>query len=530
MTTYVERGKATGRGRLLRIAVVLGVVVALAAGLSAMWLYTRLHASLPRLEGELALPGLAALVRVERDARGVPIVRGSDRLDVARATGFLHAQERFFQMDLLRRRAAGELAELFGEAALEADREVRVFRLRAVARRALDAARPDERNVLEAYAEEGVNGGLDALGAAPFEYLLLGEEPRAWRAEDSPLCALAMFLTLQGGLPRNESALAVMHELLPPELAEFLSPRGTEWDAPLEGEPFVQPPVPGPEVLDLRRSPRAVDRLSAAAAAPVVLAGPEEAVVAGSDNWAVAGTHTIHGGALWPTTCTSTCRSRTPGIEPRSSGPGGDGDRRASGVTLPGGAPRSSRAATATWPGASRTATATAADLVAARAPTRTTRTSYRTPAGPAAARARRPSRSASADAADATARGALRLSGSRVVDRGPPWVRRRALRWVPHLDGRAQPAALARLEPRAPPLTRRSPPPSGWRSAAPELRLRRSAPVGSAGPSSAASPAASASTAGGRRSWADGAPTVGRLASLRRVPARRRPSEWLRL
>ena len=68
----------------------------------------------------LAAPAAAGPVRVERDARGVPVVRGSSRLDVARATGFLHAQERFFQMDLLRRSAAGELAEIFAESALVA--------------------------------------------------------------------------------------------------------------------------------------------------------------------------------------------------------------------------------------------------------------------------------------------------------------------------------------------------------------------------------------------------------------------------
>ncbi len=440
MTTNVERGNPAGRRRFLRAAVVLGVVLALAAGLPAAWLSIRLRASLPQLEGELALSGLTAPVRVERDAQGVPVVRGTDRLDVARATGFLHAQERFFQMDLLRRRAAGELAELFGEAALEADREVRVFRLRAVARRALDAARPDERRVLEAYAE-GVNGGLQALGAPPFEYLLLGEEPRAWRAEDVPLCALAMFLTLQGGLPRNESALGVMHDVLPPELFGFLSPRGTEWDAPLEGEPFVQPPVPGPEILDLRRAPGTVDRLSAAAAAPVALAGPEEAVVAGSNSWAVAGTHTAHGGALLANDMHLGLSIPNTWYRAALVFPGVDGDQRVSGVMLPG-MPLVVAGSNGHVAWGFTNSQGDWADLVVLESDPDEPE-SYFTPGGPRKLE-RHTETIRVKDAAEVTVEVLETLWGP-VVDedhRG----RRRALRWVPLLDGGLN-MALARLE-----------------------------------------------------------------------------------
>jgi len=99
------------RLRLLGSVVsVLVLLVALAAG----WFYFQLRASLPQLDGAHAVPGLAAPVAIARDSLGVPTVRGANRNDVARALGFLHAQDRFFQMDLLRRRAAGELAELFG--------------------------------------------------------------------------------------------------------------------------------------------------------------------------------------------------------------------------------------------------------------------------------------------------------------------------------------------------------------------------------------------------------------------------------
>ena len=83
------------------------LVTALLAGSLGSFGYFSLEASLPQVDGEVALEGLAAPVMVERDAAGVPTIRGDDRLDVARALGFVHAQERFFQMDLLRRRPAG---------------------------------------------------------------------------------------------------------------------------------------------------------------------------------------------------------------------------------------------------------------------------------------------------------------------------------------------------------------------------------------------------------------------------------------
>ena len=339
MTTRVEAATSRNGGRLLRVIVGLVAVLLVVVVGTGLWLHTQLRASLPRLEGEQALHGLVAPVRVERDALGVPVVRGTTRLDVARATGFLHAQERFFQMDLLRRRAAGELSELVGEAALEVDREVRVFRLRAVARRATGALGGEERRLLTGYTE-GVNAGLQDLGAPPFEYLVLRSEPRAWQQEDSLLCALAMYLTLQGQLPGLESSLGLMHDLLPPELAAFLAPRGTEWDAPLEGEPFAQPRIPGPEVLDLRQEPpRAVARgrrKAPVAFDPLRLADVDEAAVYGSNNWAVAGTHTAHGGALLSNDMH--LGHSVPNIWYRASlvFPGVDGEQRVSGVTLPG--------------------------------------------------------------------------------------------------------------------------------------------------------------------------------------------------
>jgi penicillin amidase len=253
-------------------------------------LYARyqLRASLPQLEGESRLPGLSAEVTVERDALGVPTIRAANRLDAARALGFLHGQERFFQMDLMRRKAAGELSEVFGEIALDVDKEIRVHRLRDVARRNIASSTPRDRAVLEAYAD-GVNAGLSALGAAPFEYLLVRQKPAPWTAEDSVLVPLAMFIELHNPNGRRELSLGVMHDLLPSQLADFLTQSGSEWDAPLVGEPMAAPPIPGPEVFDLRKETAPPRHLP--------WSGFAERQPRGSNNWAVAGTHTADGRA-----------------------------------------------------------------------------------------------------------------------------------------------------------------------------------------------------------------------------------------
>ena len=108
--------RALQRRRLLRNAALLVLGLVVACGLTLIWL---VRGSLPVLEGSVTLPDLKGSVTVERDQNGVATVRGADRADVARATGFLHGQERFFQMDLMRRRAAGELSELIGAATVE---------------------------------------------------------------------------------------------------------------------------------------------------------------------------------------------------------------------------------------------------------------------------------------------------------------------------------------------------------------------------------------------------------------------------
>ncbi len=304
---------------------------------SSGWLYLQLHGSLAQLDGAAPLTGLSAPVAVERDSFGIPTIRGENRLDVARATGFVHAQERFFQMDLLRRTAAGELAALVGAAALNWDRAHRPHRFRQRARHALATTPPADQALIAAYAA-GVNAGLAALSAPPFEYLLLRTAPEPWRPEDTPLVVYAMYLDLQGQQWLRESARGVLRDSLPPELAAFLAPPGTEWDAPLQGEPFPAPPLPGPAIFDLRRNGGAkLTHRTDTGVRPNRMVPAEAEPPRGSNNWAVAGRLTTHGGALLANDMHLALRLpniwyRATFVYPDQRG----GERRIHGVTLPG--------------------------------------------------------------------------------------------------------------------------------------------------------------------------------------------------
>lgn len=260
----------------------------------------------------------------------MPTVTAADRNDLAFGTGFVHGQDRFFQMDLARRLAAGELSELAGGAALGEDRLTRLFRFRHIAQRALAAATPAQRALLTAYAQ-GVNAGLASLRSRPWEYWLLRTRPAPWRPEDSFLVVYAMWWQLQSeDLDRERLRREVDERLGGPRCAsgwkcalEFLYPARTVWDAPSvadeaalqaqDARGAVEVPVPGPEALDLRgaehaspasepalpggesrdrdtRERKARDRAAQASV-------PRFADI-GSNAWAVAGRLTATGAAV----------------------------------------------------------------------------------------------------------------------------------------------------------------------------------------------------------------------------------------
>lgn len=245
--------------RRLRITgVVFCAVVFVALSLFA-WAWSRFRATLPALDGSRAVTGLSAPVTIERDALGVPTLRGASRNDLARALGFAHGQDRFFQMDLSRRRAAGELAELFGPIALPLDQSVRVHELRALSARMLSQLSPAERQLVESYTS-GVNAALGTFAGRPWEYLALRTDPRPWLPEDTILCIYAMALDLQDETGGYEHTLMVLRNQLGRAGLEFFAPAIGPVDAALDGTTAPLPPPPGPRILDLRGMRKAPDK------------------------------------------------------------------------------------------------------------------------------------------------------------------------------------------------------------------------------------------------------------------------------
>jgi penicillin amidase len=276
------------RGRRIALWLIALAAALLALALLACWLFLR--ASLPQLDGKRAAPLLAGAVTVARDANGVPTISGASRLDLAYATGFVHAQERFFQMDLLRRSAAGELAELFGAKALPLDRAHRLHRFRARAAEALARVSPEQRLFVERYAA-GVNDGLNALRARPFEYALTGAAPRPWTPADSLLVVWAMYIDLQGSQEPRELARGWLARHASAGQLAFLLPEASSWDAPLDAPEVATAPASMPS-----GAPDWWGRKDALPPRQVAGVGFADAV--GSNNYALAGTRSASGAAI----------------------------------------------------------------------------------------------------------------------------------------------------------------------------------------------------------------------------------------
>jgi penicillin amidase len=269
----------------------LGVVSLLAlAGLAG---YFTLRASLPQLDGDVAVAELKAPATIARDSLGTPTIRAASRRDLAFATGYAHGQDRFFQMDLMRRVAAGELAELLGKPLLGMDEKFRIHGFRPIAAAIVNDSTAVDRELLDAYAA-GVNLALKNAGARPWEYTLLRTQPAPWRVEDSVLVAFSMYLNLNDSSGEAEIARAQLREALPPALFDFLNPLGTEWDAPIVGGKWQVAPIPGVETFDLRGG----QARSAALHTPPSLGIPDDGPSVGSNSWAVAGTHAAGNTAL----------------------------------------------------------------------------------------------------------------------------------------------------------------------------------------------------------------------------------------
>ncbi|GAA4397245.1 penicillin acylase family protein [Fodinibacter luteus] len=303
----------------------MGLVAALvvAALVAAVVVVSAVREALPSTTGTAELPGLGADVTVLRDDSGIPHIYGDSLTDLVRAQGYVHAQERFFEMDLRRHTTAGRLAELVGPDGLDADKVIRTMGWRRVAEEELPSLEPRTRQVLQAYSE-GVNTYLRGRspGEVAVEYRLLGLRlPEAEIEEWSPVDSLAWLKAMAWDLRSNyEDELArarLSGRLSPAQISEIYPAYDYDAHPPIlsreEWSPQQAPSAERSAVPSaLTTGPAAATASGGSPGSPVadeVYAAVQRALDAvpqvlgrsegvGSNGWAVAGSRTTTGTPL----------------------------------------------------------------------------------------------------------------------------------------------------------------------------------------------------------------------------------------
>jgi len=262
------------RGWFLTLAT--GVALALAVVLVLGWVrFGVARSRLPERGSRVdTLPGCPGEVEIRLDGFGIPHIKTDDQEALWFAQGYVHARDRFFQMELGRRLASGRLAELFGSDALASDRKMRTWRLAASARRQTAILDDESRAVLDAYAA-GVNAALERFGRwiSP-EIWMMGIDPEPWEAEDS--LGVALLLQLDVSTSMGEEFLRAE------QLTQVGRDKAVElWGwSPREARDWLPPGK-------LRVTPRQPDE---------PIRSPRSGV--GSNSWALAGDKTTSGRPL----------------------------------------------------------------------------------------------------------------------------------------------------------------------------------------------------------------------------------------
>lgn len=204
----------------MAVIAILAALIAAGLGGGYLWLIT----SLPRIEGSVTLAGLDSPVEDVRDANAVPHIYAKNQKDAYFALGYVHAQDRLWQMEFMRRLGAGRLAEVLGEPALETDRFIRTLGLYRLAEDIFESTSSEVRTVLEAYAE-GVNAWMATRsGILPPEFILLRFEPEPWRPTDSLVWNRLMALRLGRNWNTELLRARIAQKGLNPELLSELWP------------------------------------------------------------------------------------------------------------------------------------------------------------------------------------------------------------------------------------------------------------------------------------------------------------------
>jgi len=268
------------RGRKAGVAgVAIGLLLTLSLVVTGLILIYR---PLATIDGDLRLLGIDQRVEVLRDSYGVPHIYAKTVHDLFYMQGYVTAQDRLFQMDLYRRAGSGRLAEVLGEPALDADRQMRTFGLARVAAQELPLLREDTRAALQAYAD-GVNKFLEGHGESlPMEFVFLGYRPHLWTAIDSIVVAK---------LQAYDAATNYTQELLRASLANRF---GTGVLATLMPDPSGRT-----QAIDERAWAAVAPLLAPGATSPGALALdtvlPGSGGGLGSNCWALAGSRTTSG-------------------------------------------------------------------------------------------------------------------------------------------------------------------------------------------------------------------------------------------
>lgn len=286
-TTPAARPRPRTRRILLEVIGAIGILCL--AGIGFLYLYVR--SGQPQVDGQLALAGLDAPVTITRDAMGVPHIHAQNIHDLYLAQGFAMAQDRLWQMDLMRRLGEGRLAQVFGAAALPLDEENHRLGLPHAIQENAAHLKPREAALLEAFAQ-GVNDFITQRhNHLPLAFQLLHYRPEPWRPTDSLALAAYMYKTLASDY-KDKLIHETLAAKLGPALTNELFPDLSPWDVP-PGAPLPQNPADLLPAAERRIAP-----IGAATARmpPVFTAPPQIADVrGGSNNWAIAGAHTTSG-------------------------------------------------------------------------------------------------------------------------------------------------------------------------------------------------------------------------------------------
>jgi len=276
------------------LTILAGVVLALGLG-GAGIIFWLAYASLPQLAGEVRVGGLEAPVTISRDAFGIPLIEAESERDAAFALGFVHAQDRLWQMEMSRRIGAGRLAEVVGEEGIATDRFLRTLGLYRAAEAALGHLSAEAILWLEAYAL-GVNAViLDRSRPLPPEFLILRHRPEPWVPADSLVLVKTMALSLIESWRRELTRATVLAELPADAMDDLWPPVRADAVTTIRGEAADFATVAPEAPVDLALV-RAIGDQAGELLAALPLATPPGQ---GSNGWVIAGDHTASGAALF---------------------------------------------------------------------------------------------------------------------------------------------------------------------------------------------------------------------------------------